>query len=237
MVVNRRELLRGIGAGLLLTPILSHQVSSNDLPISDTGEFTLPPLPYPYEALEPYIDAETMRLHHDIHHAGYVKGLNRAISKLEEIRAGGDASLIKHWSRELAFHGSGHFLHSIFWNNMSPDGGGAPQGESADALNQHFGSFEAFKTHFTAAAASVEGSGWAILGYHLHARSLMVLQAEKHQDITVQGILPLLVIDVWEHAYYLRYQNRRSEYVRNFFYVINWKDVAERYQLASSHSA
>ncbi len=195
-------------------------------------EFDLPPLPYPYDALEPNIDAETMRLHHDIHHAGYVAGLNTALKKLEEARASGEMALVKHWSREEAFHGSGHFLHSMFWSNMSPDGGGEPEGELAGAIERDFGRFEAFRDQFTAASNAVEGSGWGVLGYHAEADQLLVLQAEKHQNLTVQGVVPLLVLDVWEHAYYLKYQNRRAEYVNNFFNVINWADVAARFKAA-----
>ena len=198
-------------------------------------EYTLAPLPYDYNALEPHIDAETMKLHHDIHHAGYVTGLNNALKKLDEARKSGDMGLVKHWSREAAFHGSGHFLHAIFWKNMSPNGGGEPSGALAEAIKADFGSFDAFAKQFSAAAGAVEGSGWAILGYKKDddgTGQLMIVQAEKHQNLTVQGITPLLVLDVWEHAYYLRYQNRRPEYVKAFFNVINWADVAKRYEAA-----
>lgn len=197
-------------------------------------EFALKPLPYPYDALEPHIDAETMRLHHDLHHAAYVTGLNNALKKLDEARQSGDFGLVKHWSREVAFHGSGHLLHELFWENMSPEGGGEPEGELADAIEKDFGNFEAFRNQFMAAANTVEGSGWAVLGYLREAGQLMILQAEKHQNLTVQGIVPLLVLDVWEHAYYLKYQNRRPEYTKNFFNVIIWADVAARYQVAKS---
>jgi Fe-Mn family superoxide dismutase len=204
---------------------------------SATGEFILPPLPYDYDALEPAIDAQTMKLHHDIHHNGYVKGLNRAIAKLEEARNSGDVSMVKHWSKELAFHGSGHFLHVIFWKNMKPSGGGEPTGLIAEKIKSDFGNFEAFKTGFSAASKSVEGSGWGILGYHPMAGKLMILQAEKHQDLTIQGIIPLLVLDVWEHAYYLKYQNRRGEYVNNFFSVINWDDVNQRLKAVAPNNS
>ena len=190
---------------------------------------TLPPLEYNYDALEPHIDAQTMRLHHDIHHNGYVVGLNNAESKLSEARESGDLALTKHWSRELAFHGSGHFLHSIFWKNMGPQGGGEPDGELEKAIVRDFGSFAAFKAQFTAAANQVEGSGWAILACQSDLNSMVILQSEKHQNLTQWGVAPLLVLDVWEHAYYLKYQNRRPDYVNAFFNVINWNDVAERY--------
>lgn len=194
----------------------------------------LPPLPYPYDALEPYIDEQTMRLHHDVHHAGYVTGLNNAEAKLADARAAGDFSLVKHWSRELAFHGSGHLLHSIFWPNMMASVGAkaAPEGSLAQAIDRDFGSFDAFKAQFTSASIAVEGSGWGILAYRPADDSLVILTAEKHQNLTQWGVVPLLVLDVWEHAYYLKYQNRRGEYVKNFFSIINWDDVASRYENA-----
>ena len=230
MTVSRRGFLRGAGVGIVAAPAFATLSSAYAMPVNKRGEYELPPLPYAYDALEPHIDAQTMQLHHDIHHAGYVKGFNSALAKLEEVRSSGDASLVKHWSRELAFHGSGHFLHSIFWKNMSPQGGEVPNGKLAEAIVRDFGGFEAFKAHFISASGAVEGSGWGILGYHSAADRLLVLQAEKHQDLTVQGIVPLLVVDVWEHAYYLKYRNKRGDYINAFFNVINWKDVAERYE-------
>jgi Fe-Mn family superoxide dismutase len=196
----------------------------------------LPPLPYPYDALEPYIDEQTMRLHHDIHHNGYVTGLNNAETKLAEARASGDFSLVKHWAREAAFHGSGHLLHSVFWPNMiaASRAKAAPEGALAEALERDFGSFDAFKEQFMAASIAVEGSGWGILAYRPEDDKLVVLTAEKHQNLTQWGVVPILVLDVWEHAYYLKYQNRRGEYVNNFFNIINWDDVASRYERACS---
>jgi len=196
----------------------------------------LPPLPYGYDALEPYIDEQTMRLHHDIHHAGYVSGLNNAEAKLAEARAIGDYGLVKHWSREAAFHGSGHLLHAIFWPNMiaASEAKPAPEGALAEAIDRGFGSFEAFKAQFVAASTAVEGSGWGILAYRPADGTLVILTAEKHQNLTQWGVVPLLVLDVWEHAYYLKYQNRRGEYVKNFFNIVNWDDVAARFEKARS---
>lgn len=199
-------------------------------------EHKLPALPYDYDALEPYIDEQTMRLHHDIHHAGYVSGLNNAEAKLADARAAGDFALVKHWSREAAFHGSGHLLHSIFWPNMisAAKAKAAPEGDLAAAIERSFGSFEAFKAQFIAASIAVEGSGWGILAYRTTDDSLVVLTAEKHQNLTQWGVIPLLVLDVWEHAYYLKYQNRRGDYVKGFFNIINWDDVAARYAEAKA---
>ncbi len=198
-------------------------------------KYELPPLPYAYDALEPYIDEQTMRLHHDKHHQGYVNGLNKALEKLAAARATGDLTLIKHLSREAAFHGSGHLLHSIFWPNMAPaaqGGGGEPEGELAGQIVQDFGSFAAFKAQFSAASKSVEGSGWGLLVWEPSAEQLEVLQAEKHQNLTQWGVVPLLVLDVWEHAYYLKYQNNRGAYVEAWWNVVNWADVAERFRAA-----
>jgi len=197
--------------------------------------YELPPLPYGYDALEPYIDEQTMHLHHDIHHLGYVNGLNTALQKLADARKAGDFALVKHWEREAAFHGSGHFLHAIFWPNMAPagrGGGGEPTGDLANQINRDFGSFEAFKSQFLAASNAVEGSGWGILAWEPEAGQLVILTAEKHQNLTQWGVTPLLVLDVWEHAYYLKYQNKRAEYTKAFFNIINWSNVAQRFAQA-----
>jgi Fe-Mn family superoxide dismutase len=192
----------------------------------------LPPLPYDYNELEPHYDAETLRLHHDKHHAAYVKGLNTAEEKLAEAREKGDNSLIKYWERSMAFNGSGHILHSIFWTNMAPnqsDTPRMPQGEVAEHISKDFGNFDAFKKQFSAAAASVEGSGWCMLGWMPEFNKLVILQVENHQKLTLWGVKPLLVLDMWEHAYYLRYQNRRPEWVENWWCLVNWDDVARRF--------
>jgi Fe-Mn family superoxide dismutase len=198
------------------------------------GRYTLPDLPYDYDALEPYIDEQTMRLHHDIHHQGYVNGANAALDELQEARSSGDYSAVKAVSRDLAFNASGHLLHSIFWPNMAPEGeGGKPSGALKEQLQEDFGGVDAFRDHFGAAAKGVEGSGWGILAWESQGSHLVVLQAEKHQNLTAQGVTPLLVLDVWEHAYYLKYQNKRGDYVDNWWNVVNWKDVARRFDAAS----
>jgi Fe-Mn family superoxide dismutase len=188
----------------------------------------LPPLPYEYNALEPHIDEQTMRLHHDKHHLAYVNGLNTAETKLAEARDKGDFALVKHWEREAAFHGAGHFLHCIFWENMGPNGGGEPAGKLADAIKSRFGGYDKFIAHFKAAGAAVEGSGWVLLVKNNMTKALDILTAEKHQDLTQWVVTPLLVCDVWEHAYYLKYQNNRAAYIEAFTKVINWDDVTKR---------
>lgn len=196
------------------------------------GKYALPKLPYDYKALEPVIDAKTVELHHDKHHLGYVTGANKAEESLAAARAEGKFDLVKHWSRELAFHGSGHVLHTIYWTNLSPKGGGEPKGDLAKHIAADFGDFAKFKQQLSAATTAVEASGWGVLAYQALTKRLTVLQAEKHQDLTVWGAVPLLVIDVWEHAYYLTYQNRRAEYVGKIFDIVNWENVAMRYDAA-----
>lgn len=195
------------------------------------NKYELPPLPYAYDALEPHIDEQTMRLHHDKHHLSYVNGLNTALEKLAAAREAGDFALVKHWSREAAFHGSGHLLHSIFWPNMAPAGSGSsePQGDLAAQIAKDFGSFDAFKAHFTAAAGAVEGSGWALLVWEPNAGQLEVLTAEKHQNLTQWGVVPLLVLDVWEHAYYLKHQQKRADYIKDFWNVLDWDRAQENF--------
>lgn len=191
----------------------------------------LPDLPYGYDELEPSIDKETMQLHHDIHHKGYVGGLNKAEEALEQARKDNNFALIKHFSREVAFHGSGHIFHNLFWKNMAPDGG-TPEGAITEQINKDFGSFDAFQNQFSAATNAVEGSGWGVLGWRPLDNKLVVLQSEKHQNLTNWGVQPLLVCDVWEHAYYLKYQNKRAEYVKNWWNVVNWKNVNENFENA-----
>jgi len=194
---------------------------------------SLPPLPYPYEAMEPHIDTQTMKLHHDMHHKSYVDGLNAAEDKLAAARQSGDFAAVKHLARELAFHGSGHFLHCIFWNNLAPagkGGGGEPSGALADQIKKDFGSGDAFQKQFSANATAVEGGGWGMVVWQgpPGAGKLEILGVEKHQVNTQLSTQPVLVLDVWEHAYYLKYQNRRAEYVKAFWNVVNWKDVGDR---------
>lgn len=196
------------------------------------GGHRLPPLPYAYNALEPVIAEEIMKLHHLKHHQSYVDGLNKAEKEMLKARESGDFSLIKHWEREAAFHGSGHYLHTLFWTIMRPNGGGAPKGQLGKSINDTFGSFDKFKKHFTEAAKNVEAVGWAILVWSPRAHRLEILQAEKHQNLTQWDVIPLLVLDVWEHAYYLQYKNERAKYIENWWNVVNWQEVEQRYNKA-----
>jgi Fe-Mn family superoxide dismutase len=196
------------------------------------GQHELPPLGYSYSALEPYINREIMRLHHSKHHQSYVDGLNKAELMLQQARNTNNFDLIKHWEREAAFHGSGHYLHTIFWEIMSPEGGGRPRRQLLQQLQKDFGSYEKFMMHFSQAAKKVEGVGWAILVWSPRSRKLEVLQAERHQLLTQWDTIPLLVLDVWEHAYYLQYKNERDPYVDNWWKIVYWPNVEKRFEAA-----
>jgi Fe-Mn family superoxide dismutase len=193
------------------------------------GKYVLPPLRYKYDALEPHIDKQTMELHHDQHHKAYVDGLNKALTGLADYRAGKGGD-VKALSRDLAFHGSGHVLHTLFWSMMGPNAGGQPSGAIADRITKDFGSFKAFSDEFQATAVAVEGSGWGILALEPVSGQLLVMQAEKHQNLGIWGVAPLLPLDVWEHAYYLKYPNKRKDYVAAFMNVINWDAVNKHYE-------
>lgn len=236
--MNKRDFLKNsllAGTGIMTVGLAGAKASNilaNDLHFNtEDGMYTLPPLPYAYNALEPFIDEATMKLHHDIHHNGYVKGLNKATEAVTEAIAKNDYGLIKHWERELSFNGAGHFLHSIFWQIMGPK-----QGQRSSTLEngliKDFGSYDAFKAYFVASANAVEGSGWGILAYEPLARKMVILQAEKHNNLSQMTSVPIMVVDVWEHAYYLKYQNKRKDYVEAFFNVINWDAVSKRYEMA-----
>ena len=225
----------GMGGSALASGVLSSEQLGWD---EDKREYTLPPLPYAPSALAPHIDEQTMLIHHGKHHAGYVRGLNNALAKLSEINDGdADASLIKHWSRELSFHGSGHVNHTMFWSGMAPagqGGGGEPQGALGEQIVRDFCSFAQCRTMFKAAAKAVEGSGWGWLVYCPISSKLLIIQGEKQQDMMMTGVVPLLGVDVWEHAYYLKYQNRRADYLDAFMNVVNWGEIGRRFEKARS---
>jgi len=197
-------------------------------------KYVLPDLQYDYGALEPHISARIMQLHHDKHHKTYVDGANTALEHLEEARGKGDFSRIAALEESLAFNLSGHVLHSIFWRNLSPDGGGKPAGELASAIDRDFGSFDQFKQQLTKAAATCMGSGWGALIWDSLSGRLLTVQIHDHQSHTIQGGAPLLVIDAWEHAYYLQYQNEKTKFFDAVWNIWNWKDVAERFERARS---
>ena len=199
-------------------------------------QYTLPDLPYDYAALEPHISAKIMELHHDKHHATYVKGANTALEQLAEARDKGDFANVSKLSKDLSFNLGGHVNHSIFWNNMSPDGGDKPEGELAAAIDDQFGGFEKFQGHFTAAATSIQGSGWAILGWDTLGQRLTLEQLYDQQGNVQVGYIPLLQLDMWEHAFYLDYQNVKPDYVKAWWNVVNWADVQARFDRARNQT-
>jgi len=232
-VLSRRGLMKSVGLGGLAF-LLHSSVSQTEAGVVGARAYELPPLPYGYDALEPAIEAGVLRIHHGKHHAGYVKGLNATLQRLQQARESGDLSDIKALSRALAFHGSGHVLHSLYWHSMAPGGSPAQDGPLLRALDRDFGSFAAFRAQFLSAAKDVEASGWALLGHEPMGGRLLILQVEKHQNLAFWGVAPLLVCDVWEHAYYAQYQNRRADYVDSFFPLIDWPAVARRYAEAAA---
>jgi Fe-Mn family superoxide dismutase len=197
-------------------------------------KYELPPLPYSYEALEPYISREIMTLHHTKHHQAYVTGANAALERLEKQRKGENPENVRGILRDLSFNLSGHKLHAVFWPNMAPSGkgGGTPGGSLADQINRDFGSFEAFKKQFSDAAKNVEAVGWAILTYDAESDTLLIYQVEKQNFMHPPDLPLILTLDVWEHAYYLQYKNDRASYVDNWWNVVNWDDVEKRFAKA-----
>ena len=196
--------------------------------------YTLPDLAYSPGALEPHYSGEIVALHHGKHHAAYVKGANDTLEALAAAREAGDFSTINMLSRSFAFHLSGHLLHSIFWTNMSPDGGGRPDGELAGAIDEFFGGFEPLQAQLTAATVNVQGIGWGVLAWEPLSSRLVVEQVYDHQGNVGVGAVPLLVIDSWEHAYYLQYKNVKADFVKAFWEIANWADVAARFEVARS---
>lgn len=198
-----------------------------------TIPYTLADLPYDAGALEPHLSARIVELHHGKHHASYVAGANATLDKLAAARAENKWDAIVGLEKSLAFNVGGHVLHTMYWTNLSPEGGGEPTGELAAAIGEQFGSFAAFKTHFSQATTTVQGSGWALLTYEPLGERLIIEQLEVHHESTVLGGVPLLAIDAWEHAYYLQYENRRPDYVTAIWNVIDWSDVSRRFASAT----
>ena len=191
--------------------------------------YVLPELDYDLDALEPHYSRQTLELHHGKHHAAYVKGVNDTLDQLAAARASGDMSSLVGLEKTLAFNLSGHVLHSLFWKNLAPHAGGQPTGELAAAIDEFFGSFDAFRAQLTAAVTSVQGSGWGALSWEPLGKRLYIEQIYDHQGNIGQSGVPLLVIDAWEHAYYLQYQNRRPDYVAALWNIVNWDDIADRF--------
>jgi Fe-Mn family superoxide dismutase len=196
--------------------------------------YTLPDLPYDYSALEPHISGKIMELHHDKHHAAYVTGANTALEKLAEARDTSNFGTVTQLEKDLAFHLGGHTNHTVFWQNLSPEGGGDPEGELAAAIADQFGSVDAFRKHFAAVATSIQGSGWAVLAWDSLAQKLLIFQLHDQQANVPVGIAPLFMLDMWEHAFYLDYLNVKADYVKAIWNLVNWNDVQQRLARARS---
>ncbi|AGB37501.1 superoxide dismutase [Natronococcus occultus] len=241
---QRRDVLQTVGglAGFALIGSTSAAGAGDNGDVEgygavEDGRYALPELPYEYDALEPHIDERIMELHHSVHHQGYVDGANAALDTFEEMRSEGDYEDVKAAKRDFSFNLSGHINHTIFWQNMSPDGGGEPDGELGAAIDEQFGSFEAFREEFTAAAENVESNGWAMLFYEPVADLLVIGQIESQNGLAHQGAIPILTLDVWEHAYYLQYENERGSYVEEWWNVVDWDDVCRRYEFLTQTRA
>ncbi len=196
--------------------------------------YTLPDLPYDYAALEPAMAGEILELHHSKHHAAYVKGANDTLEQLADVGADATPTQTVGLEKTLAFNLSGHVLHSIFWQNLSPDGGDKPDGALATAIDESFGSFDAFRKRLSTATTAVQGSGWGVLGYEPLSGRLIIEQLYDHHGNVGLGSTPLLVFDAWEHAYYLQYKNVRPDYVAKLWDLVNWDDVTRRFDLATA---
>lgn len=199
--------------------------------------YSLPELSYDYSALEPHISAQIMELHHSKHHQAYVDGANNALAQMAEARESGNFGAINKLEKDLAFHLGGHVNHSIFWTNLAPSAGGRPEGELASAIDEFFGSFEGFHAHFQAASLGIQGSGWGILSWDPVGSRLIIQQLFDQQANSAQGTIPLLMLDMWEHAFYLDYKNVKADYVKAFWNIVNWPNVAQRFEKARAQGS
>jgi superoxide dismutase, Fe-Mn family len=199
--------------------------------------YELPDLPYDYAALEPHISGTIMELHHDKHHATYVKGVNTALDQLDEARSTNSFANINRLEKDLAFHLGGHINHSVFWPNLSPDGGDKPDGDLGAAIDEHFGSFDAFRAQFEANANAIQGSGWSILAYDALGQRLNIVQLFDQQGNLPLAQIPIVLLDMWEHAFYLQYKNVKADYVKAWWNVVNWADAQTRYAAAKTQTA
>lgn len=199
--------------------------------------YKLPDLAYDFSALEPVIAAEIMQLHYTKHHNAYVTNLNTALQKYAEAEGKEDVAAMISLQQAIRFNGGGHINHSIFWTNLAPvsqGGGGMPSGELATALQKEFGSIDSFIEKMSAQTVAIQGSGWGWLGYNKESKKLIIAACANQDPLSTQGLVPLLGIDVWEHAYYLQYKNVRADYVKNIWKIVSWRNIEERFRLASS---
>lgn len=200
------------------------------------GNYTLPDLSYDYGALAPSISGRIMELHHSKHHLAYVNGANSALTALEEAREKNDFTWVNKLQKDLAFNLAGHVNHTVFWQNLSPEGGDKPDGDLGAAIDNFFGSYDAFRAHFTAASLGIQGSGWAILAWDVLGEKLIIEQLYDHQGNLATGSVPLLMLDMWEHAFYLDYVNVKADYVKAFWNIVSWPDIQARFEAARTQT-
>ena len=236
--MDRKEFLKtsAILTGATIFPsksVFAENINNNgiDKLTDENGNFIHQPLPYNTDDLEPFMDAETLHLHHSFHHGGAVKGANKDIEMIKKVMDSGDLIMADHWTKKLSFHLSSNILHSIFWTNLAKKKS-QPTGNLLKRIEKDFGSTNKMQRLLAKLSKSIEGSGWGILAYQPYSDNLVILQCENHQKLTVWGAIPLLVIDVWEHAYYLKYKNRRGDFVDALMNIVNWDNVAQRYDIA-----
>jgi len=236
--MDRKEFLQNsllIGGATMLpsNTILATAVNEGgiDKLTDENGNFIQQTLPYAENFLEPSMDAETMHLHYTFHHGGAVKAANNDLKKIKEALDANNLETVDFWTKKLSFHFSSHILHSIFWTNLT-NKQTVPRGELLKRIEKNFGSYDKLKTYIATTSKNVDGNGWGILGYQPYSDSLIVLQCENHEKLTQWGVVPLLVIDVWEHAYYLKYRNKRADFVDALFNMINWDNASQRLDIA-----
>ena len=213
--------------------ILAASVNENSIDklTDENGSFVQQKLPYAENFLEPSMDAETMHLHYTFHHGGAVKAANNDLKKIKDALESKNLETVDFWTKKLSFHFSSHILHSIFWTNLT-NKQTIPSGELLKRIEKDFGSYDKLKTYIAATSKNVDGNGWGILAYQPYSDSMVVLQCENHEKLTQWGVVPLLVIDVWEHAYYLKYKNKRADFVDALFTILNWDNVSQRLDTA-----
>ena len=232
--MDRKDFLKttailGTASILPVNAALSANLSDNkmDKLIDAEGNFIQAALPYNRNFLEPYMDEETVNLHYTFHHGGAVKGANKDVQMIKKAMDENSMETIDYWTKKLSYHLSSHILHSIFWTNLT-NKKTDPSGELLKRIEKDFGSYEKLKTYLSKTSKDIDGNGWGILGYQPYTDKLTVLQCENHEKLTQWGVVPILVLDVWEHAYYLKYKNKRTDFVDTIFTILNWDNVAAR---------
>lgn len=236
--MNRKDFLKtgtltGVASLLTVNNAFANNLADNEMDklVDANGNYLHQPLPYNENFLEPYMDAETLHLHHTFHHGGAVKAANKDMQMIKKAMDENNFETVDYWTKKLSYHFSSHVLHSIFWANLT-NKKTDPSGDLLKRIEKDFGSYDKLKLYLAATSKNVDGNGWGILGYQPYSDKLIILQCENHEKLTQWGVIPLLVIDVWEHSYYLKYKNKRADFVDALFNIINWDNAAQRLNTA-----